>query len=319
MAKKNRKVFYGVWFLLFIAITGIIFTGVNPAKIMAFEIEPLSVTNIDLPNVTCYTKVTTNGLDDSGTIVLTDDSPFLQKAPRTTFSLVGGVDNSDVVEFTVTPKTRCEVDLNVPMVLKESDLHVYVLGKDSQNRTIEIYNAPMKTLDDVPIVNNHEEEITEFKIRTVDLMKYLENGDYSTLLTFQIAGTLTFGYDHNDPIVAGVNYEIVVPRDSINSFLELDVTKDIEPVNFTPTTCAEGEASTPNGSCVPIIDRPPIIDNQVLDVVEEFTFCAGLLDTGCLTQDKFLPYYILGAGGIILVGAMTTRNTKAFDAYGNYR
>ena len=70
--KQKHKIAYVVWFLLFVAISGILFTSANADKYFTFEIQPNAFTgNIELPNVLCYIKTTTEGFDKDGKLILT--------------------------------------------------------------------------------------------------------------------------------------------------------------------------------------------------------------------------------------------------------
>lgn len=312
MARKNHKVAYFVWFIMFIGVAGILFTGANADKYFTFAIKPNAVTstgvtfggNVELPDVNCLTKVTTNGYDKNNKIILTDDSPFFEKHPKTTYSLVGGADNSEVVKFEITPKIRCEFINNakyVPMTLQTANIKAFVMAKDSKNVEKEVWNGVMVGKD-IPIVNNHEEEITKFTVNTSDLFKYMEKGEYKTLLTFQITGTMDFIYTGYNT----VHYAITVPRDSVQTYIETTVTKD---------TPAQTQSSNDSTSSDPKVKDAGT--EQITDDLTKLSLCATTVDIACLSQSDFIPYYIGGLGFVFLIGAMTTKNHPVFDQYGN--
>ena len=295
---------------MFLGVSGFIVTSASADKYFSFEIQPNAVTssgsefggNIELPNVLCYTKVTTIGLDKSGKTVVTENSQFFQKRPTTTYSLIGGVDNSEVVKFEITPKIRCEVDYNVPMTIKVANLKAFVMAKDSKNVQKEVWNG-INTDKDIPIKDNHEVEITKFTVNTVDLFKYMEKGEYKTLLTFQVTGDMSFVY-----LVAPnvVPYSITVPRDSVQTYVDLKVTKD------APAQTSSGDDTRDSD--------PRTTDYNTLPISDDFTklgLCIQTMDISCLSQQNYIPYYIGAIGFIFLIGAVTTKNHPIFDAYGN--
>ena len=302
---KNHKVAYVVWFLLFVGVSGFLLTSANADKYFTFEIQPNTVAgfqNIELPNVLCYTKVTTEGFDKSGKVVLTENSQFFQKRPITTFSLVGGVDKSEITKFEITPKIRCEVDLNVPMTITTANLKAFVMAKNSKNVQSEVWNG-INTGKDIPIKDNHEVELTKFTVNTVDLFKYMEKGQYTTLLTFQVTGDMSFVY------VVTPNakpYNITVPRDSVQTYVDLEVTKDVTAQTKPEDDTRDSDPKTQDRNITPVDDD-----------LKKLGLCITTADITCLTQQNYIPYYIGGIGFVFLIGAMTTRNHPVFDAYGN--
>ena len=296
---------------MFIGVSGIIFTSANADKYFNFSIQPNAVTstgktfggNIELPNVNCYVKVSTVGLDKNGEKVISSkDSNFFIKHPTTTFSLVDGISKSEITSFEITPKIRCEFlsGKYVPMTLQTANLKAFVMAKDSTNHEIEVWNG-IKTGKDVPINFNHEEPITKFTVNSVDLYKYMEKGDYKTLLTFQVTGTLDFIYTNYNT----VHYSITVPRDSVQTYIETTVTKDV-PAQTSPDNNDRTLGSDPKSKGMGI---EPITDD-----LTKLLSCGA--DVPCLTQQTFIPYYIAMIGAVFLIGAITTKNHPVFDSYG---
>ena len=294
------------------AVVGLIFTTSTDSKIYAFEIIPLDIgsSNITLPDINCNIKSTVNGLDVNGNIVLTEQSSFFEKHPRTTFSLVGGIDNSVVVSFDIQNKMRCDFINNapfVPMTAVSSELKVVIYAKDQSGVEKEVWNNLVRVNVGVPIVNNTEEQLSEVNARTSDIHKYLPDGNYKTTLRFVTYGTVTLQYD----VDQFAKYDVVIPDNKIVTFIDLDVQKtgtaggDGEPQKEpepTPKSCES------TNSCVP----------EITDIIQEFSLCASAFDINCLMQSQFLPYYVGGFGAVFLIGAVTTRNSRmSFDQFGN--
>jgi hypothetical protein len=307
---------YFVWFLLFVAVSGILFSTASADRQFFFEIQPNAVTstgvtfggNVELPNTLCKIKTTTEGFDKNGKVVLTEQSDFFDKHPITTYSLVGGESKSEITKFVLTPKIRCEfIDGNyVPMTVKVANLKAFVMAKDSKGNNIEVWNG-IQTTKDVPIVFNHEEEFTKYTVNTSDLFKYMEKGQYETFLTFQLTGTLDMIYTGYDT----VHYAITIPRDSvINKSIAFSVTKDTQSTTTTTTSGGDSQNTDPK------VPKTPDI-NPIIDDLQKLSLCVTTADVPCLTQQDYIPYYIGGLGFVFLIGAMTTRNHPVFDSYGN--
>lgn len=305
MARRNHKVAYFVWFMLFIGIAGFLFSSANADKYFTFQIQPNALAdfkNIELPNVLCITKVTTEGFDKDGNVVLTEQSRPFEKHPITTYSLIGGKDNSEVVKFEITPKIRCEVEKNIPMTITVANLKAFVLAKDSKNTSHEVWNH-INVAKNIPIVNNHEEHITTFTVNTIDLFKYLEKGQYHTLLTYQVTGDLSFVYN---VAPKAIPYNIHIPRDSIQTYVDLDVTKDTPAQTPSDDDTRQSDPNSKNINTVAITDD-----------LQKLSLCVATVDVPCLTQQSHIPYYIGALGLVCLIGAVTTKSHPVFDSFGN--
>jgi hypothetical protein len=305
MGKKTHKSNYVIWFLIFAVVSGVLFASSNSNELFSFQISPLSVANVELPDVVCNVKATVTGLDSEGNIVLTGQSSAFDRHPKTTFSLVGGESNTPIDEFQIDNKMRCDF-INgatfVPMTVSNSDLKVVIFAKDSVGVEKEVWNKSIDANITVPIVNNHEEIISIFNADFSDIDKFLEQGNYETTLRFVTFGTVTLHYD----VVPSVKYDVSIPDNKVVTQITLDVTKD-EP----------SQSGQPQSTSDP---RPPVITSSSilpLQSFEEFTICAQLGDMNCLLQEKFLPIYILLAGLGLVIGALTTRKKPMFDAFGN--
>lgn len=305
---KSHKSNYVVWLLLFVGISGLLFASSNSSQFFAFELNPLSFGgNVELPNIKCNVKVTVDGYDKNGNKVLTEQSSFLEKNPTTTFSLVGGQDNSEIDKFDVSNKMRCEFINNSPyvdMTVKKSDLDVTIYAKDSKGVENNVWNNNIMSFTAIPIVENNEKVLSKISANTVDIKKYLENGDYETTLRFVTSGNVEIFYD----VAPDVVYDVTIPNDKVETYITLNVQKDgiveVPPKGNEPPTKENG-----NNEDNPLIN--PLSD------IDEFTSCIQSFDTQCLAQDKFLPLYIGGFGFVFLVGAVGTRKQPLFDQFGN--
>ena len=303
---KSHKVNYVIWLLLFVGISGILFASSSSSQFYSFGISPLSYGgNIELPDTVCNFKVTVDGLDKNGKIVLSEQSSFLEKNPTTTFSLVGGIDNSEIEQFKVSNKMRCEFINNAPyvdMTASYSDLKINIFAKDSKGVENNVWNNVVRSNADIPIVENNERVLSTVYANTSDIKKYLENGDYETTLRFVTFGNVQLNYD----AVPSVNYKVTIPDNKAQTFITLDVQKD-------------GKVEPPKEPKQPDPKQPEDPKNPVnpLSTVDEFTKCIQAFDMSCLAQDKFLPYYIGSFGLFFLVGAVGTRNKPMFDQFGN--
>lgn len=302
---KSHKSNYVIWLLLFVGVSGILFASTTSSQFFAFEVKPLSFKNIDLPNIVCNVKATVEGYDKNGNEVLKEQSTFLEKNPRTTFSLIGGQDNSEIEKFDVSNKMRCEFIDDTPyvdMTVKKSDLDVVIYAKDAVGVEKQVWNNNIKSLNAVPIVENKEKVLSKLSANTVDIKKFLDNGDYETTLRFVTSGNVEIFYD----VAPTVVYDVTIPNDKVETYITLNVQKD-------------GIVEVPPKGDDPKDDDPKDDDTLVnpLDDIEEFTKCIQSLDMQCLAQDKFLPLYIGGFGFIFLVGAVGTRKRPMFDQFGN--
>lgn len=313
---------YVIWSFVFLIGAGLLFSSASADKYFTFEIQPNAVTssgvqfggNIELPNVLCFIKVTTEGLDKDGKVILTKQSQFFKKSPSTTYSLVDGQTKSEITSFKVTPKIRCDkvgepASLAfVPMILKSAELKAYVMAKQANTDVAkkEVWNN-IKTAKDIPIQNGQEKEITSYTVNTVDLFKYMEKGSYEAELTFQVTGTLNFVYEKYPAPV----YSITVPRESVQTWVYAQVTKDQEPQ--TPVDNPKPEEGTKETDPkTPTDGIKPITDDLL-----KLSICLTTADVPCLTQQNYIPYFIGGLGFVVLIGAMTTRNHPVFDQFGN--
>lgn len=292
--------------LLFVGVSGLLFASTTSSQFFAFEIEPLSYGgNIELPNIVCNVKATVEGFDKNGNEVLKKQSSYLEKNPRTTFSLIGGQDNSEIEKFDVSNKMRCEFINDTPevdMTTKSSDLDIIIYAKDAKGVEQQVWNNNAKSLTAIPIVENNEKVLSKLSANTIDIKKFLDNGDYETTLRFVTSGEVKIFYD----VAPSVIYEVAIPSDKVETFITLNVQKD-----------GIVEVS-PKGND-PKDDPPKGNDPKVnpLDDIEEFTKCIQSFDMQCLAQDKFLPLYIGGFGFVFLVGAVGTRKRPMFDQFGS--
>ena len=305
---KSYKSNYAIWLLLFVGITGVLFASTTSSQFFAFEIEPLSFGgNIELPNILCNVKVTVDGFDKNGNNVLTKQSSYLEKNPRTTFSLIGGQDNSEIDKFDISNKMRCEFIDDTPyvdMTTKSSDLDIIIYAKDAKGVEQQVWNNNVKSLTAIPIVENNERVLSKISANTIDIKKYLDNGDYETTLRFVTSGEVKIFYD----IAPSVIYEVAIPTDKVETYITLDVQKDGK-VDVPPEPKPKDDPKDD-----PKEDNPLI---NPLDDIEEFTKCIQSFDMQCLAQDKFLPLYIGSFGFVFLIGAVGTRKRPMFDQFGN--
>ena len=305
---------------MFVGISGILFASSSSSQFYSFGISPLSYIspfggNIELPDTVCNFKVTVEGIDKNGKIVLSEQSSFLEKNPTTTFSLVGGLDNSEIDKFNISNKMRCEFINNAPyvdMTANYSDLKINIFAKDSKGIENNVWNNVVRSNTGIPIVENNEVVLSTISANTVDIKKYLENGDYETTLRFVTFGNVQLNYD----VVPSVNYKVTIPDNKAQTFITLDVQKDgkVEPPKEPRQPQQPQQPQQPK-----LPEQPKLPDDPVspLSTVEEFTKCIQAFDTSCLAQDKFLPYYIGSFGLVFLVGAVGTRNKPMFDQFGN--
>ena len=305
MAKRNHKLHFGVWFLIAIAVSGFIFASSSNSNYLAFSLSPLSFQgNIDLPDILCNVKSTVNGVDSNGEVVLVAQSTAFEKHPRTTFSLVGGQNDTPVETFKVANKMRCDFPNGnfVDMTVASSDLKVVIYAKDSAGIEKEVWNNSVKSTSAVPIVNNHEETLSTVSANTVDIEKYLEQGDYETTMRIVTFGTVKIFYDGYE----SVKYDVVIPDNKIVSYVTLDVTKDTPAKSGSPS-----DSQNPQGTQSPEVE-------DISGTLDALQLCIASFDVSCMTNQVFLPYFIGGIGLIAVVGALTTKNTRvAFDQFGN--
>ena len=303
---KTHKSNYLIWGLIFAGVAGILIGGSTSSSVFGFQIQPLALSggNVELPDILCNIKSTVRGLDSEGRITLTDESTPFEKHPKTTFSLVGGATNAPFESFTVDNKMRCDF-INgatfVPMTVADSDLTVVIYAKDATGNEKQVWNKTSKNSLDVPIVNNHEEVLSSTSASVDDILKYIEAGDYESTLRFVTYGTVTLFYDGYDY----VEYDVVIPDNKIESFITLDVTKDIT-----------GQGEPPKPDLPPTEVNDPTIED-VTGTLLAFQLCASTLNIDCLTNQVFLPYYLGIFGSVILLGAITTRKKPMFDQLGN--
>lgn len=292
--------------LLFVGVSGLLFASTTSSQFFAFEIEPLSYGgNIELPNIVCNVKATVEGFDKNGNEVLKKQSSYLEKNPRTTFSLIGGQDNSEIEKFDVSNKMRCEFINDTPevdMTTKSSDLDVIIYAKDAKGVEQQVWNNNAKSLTAIPIVGNNEKVLSKLSANTIDIKKFLDNGDYETTLRFVTSGEVKIFYD----VAPSVIYEVVIPSDKVETFITLNVQKD-GIVKVSPK--GDDPKDDPSKGNDPKVNP--------LDDIEEFTKCIQSFDMQCLAQDKFLPLYIGGFGFVFLVGAVGTRKRPMFDQFGS--
>ena len=303
---KSYKSNYAIWLLLFVGVSGLLFASTTSSQFFAFELTPLSYGgNIELPNILCNVKVTVQGFDKNGIEVIERQSSYVEKNPSTTFSLIGGQDNSEVEKFDISNKMRCEFINDTPevdMTTKSSDLDIIIYAKDAKGVEQQVWNNNVKSLTAIPIVENNEKVLSKLSANTIDIKKFLDNGDYETTLRFVTSGEVKIFYD----VAPSVIYEVAIPSDKVETFITLNVQKD--GIVEVPPKGDDPKDEPPKG------DDPKV---NPLDDIEEFTKCIQSFDTKCLAQDKFLPLYIGGFGFVFLVGAVGTRKRPMFDQFGN--
>jgi len=310
LAKRNHKVHFGIWFLIFIGVGGMVFASSSANEFFTFKLSHLGLDdsfdnfegNFDVPDIVCNVKSTVQGKNSSGEVVLVAQSTAFEKHPKTTFSLVGGQNNSPVVTFEIANKMRCDFpDGNfVPMTVSTSELKVVIFAKNSAGVEKEIWNNLVRSTSPVPIINNHEETLSVVSANTIDLDKYLEQGEYETTMRIVTYGTITIFYDG----FKSVKFDIVIPDNKIVSFITLDVTKDTPKKDGDPPKTPEPKSGDDG------------ID--ITGTLLAFQVCLSTLNIDCLSNQIFMPYYLGGIGIVVLAGAVSSRNSKmAFDQFGN--
>ncbi len=318
---KTHKSNYLIWTLLFTGVVGILVSGSSSSTVFGFQIQPLALAgNVELPDILCNTKASVSGIGADGSVVLSEQSTPFDKHPKTTWNLVGGADKLDIESFKVENKMRCDF-INgatfVPMTVANSDLTVVIYAKDSVGVEKQVWNKTVKSSSAIPIINNHEEVLSTTSATTVDINKYLEAGDYESTLRFVTYGTVTIFYDGYDY----VKYDVAIPDNKIQTFITLDVTKIItgsgEPPK--PKDPPKGHLDCVDGTSADISLGEKCPESPIFPTsdITELISCMQSFDIECLSQSKFLPYFIGGFGMIFLLGAITTRKKPMFDQLGN--
>jgi len=340
---KSHKSNYLIWVLLFVGVSGLFVASSTTNGIIAFEIpippelrvvgDDISQNEIDnitipepdgldLSGVLCFIKSTSQGFDKANNVVFTGQSNFLVQYPRIQpNSLTGGDTNSDIVRYEFTPKLRCEVDGDYPMTIKTASVKGFITSTNQETHVEqEVWNSGIsKIVNNIPIVFNHEEEITTFSANAVDIEKHLASGEYQTKLKFQVSGTMEIEYD-NFQLSTNEKTLLKIPRESIETDFNVIVSiptvqtssgeQEKEDTGKELPECSNGQQLNDEGICA----DPEI---ETANFYTELTSCLQTFNVECLLQQKFIPLYAGGFGVLFLLGAVTTRNRPMFDQFGN--
>lgn len=340
---KSHKSNYLIWGLALVGVIGLIYAGSNHNDILAFEIPIPNELRIaggddphntgdqldipdpdidagDLSGVLCFIKSTMQGYTVNGNLVLTEQSPFLFQYPRIQ-SLTGGELNSEIDHYKVVPKIRCEVQGDYPMTITQASLKAFVVSTNQETKDVrEVWDSGVsRVVRDIPIVFNHEEELTVFTVKSSDIENYLASGEYQTELKFQVSGTMDIEYDNFQ--ISGKQNLITIPRESIQTKTNVIVSIigetgiDGEPIPIEPKgkelpTCTNGQQLNDAGVCADV-------EPSNVNFYTELSSCLQTFDTNCLMQQKFIPLYAGSVGMLFLLGAVGTRNKPMFDQFGN--
>lgn len=354
---KSHKSNYLIWGLALVGIIGLLYASSGTNDILVFQLTPLTIAgencgvtsggdetdkfcgNIEFEEVSCIVKTTNEGYDKDGKLLLRHQSTPFEKHPSTTLDLTIANTELIVSEFKVTPKLKClyENKGNIlfpeynEMELQKASMEVFVLAQDKEQVIGEVWNnINPKVTRDVELKHNTEIELDSFAVKTDDLLKFLDAGEYESLLKFQASGSIDIGY----PNFSTLSFNLDVPQESIQTFVTLDVSKD-EPQTHTPEPvpdCEPNERLIDN-KCViiPECNDDQFLSNNVckdkddddeqevnvMNFYEELTLCLQTMDINCLLQQKFIPLYAGSFGVLFLLGAVTTRNKPMFDQFGN--
>lgn len=332
-SRKKTKSSFIFWGIIAFAAFGLVLVSATESTVFSFEINSAriapsdrigqssspavqcdsegncvgdDVSDVGLPNVKCFVKSSMQVLDENGKIIASGESTFLIKRPTSPFSVLKVSDGQIAEKIKIEPKIKCEIDNDVPMTVSNAQLKATIFGKNENNQKIEVWNDNKRNTGIQ--VTKHDSVLMTFNANAEDIFKFLPEGNYESDLEMKINGVIDISYDAA-PVV---NYEIIVPIDSIKTFVDVSVEDNPEPENDGQ---GAGSSSTGGGNEVTLQDE--FVDE--LDSIGELVSCAAAFDANCMLQGEFLPFYFIGFGlTAIILGTVTKNNPPVrFDEFGN--
>lgn len=304
--------------------------GLSDDRALGFELPlPLSVTNIENPDIFCYTKITTDVIDEDGKIIASEQSAFFKGNPITTFSFVDTVKEQSVSGFKVTPKIKCNTpdtsdpfDFGqVPVVINDNDMVLKVFSKSADGTyLIETFNAKITT-NEIKLTNNQEQSLGSFTINSDDILKFVESGNYDSTQHIVLEGDFLIHWDGYPSVVyaltAGTNKQhdsegrINSIESSLITYREITIDSSGAGVG-EKKECGTGEFEK-SGVCVKVTggssSNPNIIPTST-DIFSQFGQCViNNPDKSCLASSQFSPFY-LGGVGLLALGFASKREPR---------
>ncbi len=238
--------------------------------------------------------------------------------------------------FGTRPFIQCDVNTNIPLIVKPTTVYVKVLSRDSMGNKIQTTFGEIRTIK-MTLDDNHlhtftdiNGNIAEIKIKMSDILRSLDAGVYESFQEFQVYGNFELFFKDSFEV-----YRFSVP--AVKTFYQVQVDLKQEELIIN---CGEGFILK-NEKCV----RAPIEitcpDNQVYDktsrkcipkdeqngnvnpnppskgflgLLSSLGLCLQTANIPCLMNMDFLPIYLLGFGGLFVIGAVAQR--KQPDIYG---
>lgn len=324
MKKGRYNIFF--WGSIFTVIAILIGISLNDSTNYLVEILPLAQgkagsdiddpPTITIPRILCELKVTTTALDKDGAILAVDNSPlYKRETQEVTLSILKIGEDKIVDRFLVTPKLGCQnpvwfgTDYDTRLDSVSLRVNVYAPNViDANGNKKSVYNDSMNKMN-IEIGRSLTDLMT-FSIRSVDIFKELPDGEYEVTLEFKSVGRYKVFFDVPTlPVPLG--FTVNVGEEDIPSFLKVDVTEGT----------GGGGGGTGGGNVVEVDGDTNKNNNQIngiIEPIEKMITCISTGNINCLQQQEFYPFYLLGIGGIIFVGAFTKRNNPPlYDNFGN--
>ena len=252
--------------------------------------------NVSSSEIICKVSTSVSGVDSNGVQVINRESGVFSQNEVMSLDLVNPTNNKIIESLNMVNKLTCNISGNTSdlenISVKSSALKTTIFGLVQSGAEKEIWNDKIINSNSINLSDNQEKILSSQSANVNDIHKYLPRGDYQTTIRIQTTGDIILVNDSTYKTAT-----ITIGTDNVITNIDLDVVKNSEP---TPEP--------------PVEPEPPV---KPLSLIEEFTFCLNTLDTDCLMNQKFLPFYIGGVGFIFLIGAVGTRNKPMFDQFGN--
>ena len=258
--------------------------------------ETTDDTNVSSSEIICKVSTSVSGVDSNGVQVINRESGVFSQNEVLSLDLVNPTNNKIIESLNMVNKLTCNISGNTSdlenISVKSSALKTTIFGLVQSGAEKEIWNDKIINSNSINLSDNQEKVLSSQSANVNDIHKYLPRGDYQTTIRIQTTGDIILVNDSTYKTAT-----IKIGTDNVITNIDLDVVKNSEP---TPEP--------------PVEPEPPV---KPLSLIEEFTFCLNTLDTDCLMNQKFLPFYIGGVGFIFLIGAVGTRKKPMFDQFGN--
>jgi len=230
------------------------------------------------------------------------------------------------------------------LVLENSKLVVRVWS-ESPNKDIlvDTFNAEI-TIPELQITSAESREIGTIRIASDRIFDFLPSGMYDSNQHFVLDGQLILHWKTGDPNIDKINFvvdikteiirnengQVIRVENPLTTIREISVDKAVGETTETNPDCKEDEVAQ-GTACIKVITNPcmqgqvlvqnvcvkqgttnPVI--QLPDILQKFSACISTGADGCLFSADFVPFYIVGIGIAVFIGAVAQR--KQPDIYG---